>query len=158
MKTNLDLVDGFQQRFGEKAAFARARDFMWAYISEVRAPLPPLAAKGLEVARKVREGTATLEERTGVLAEMWDYIVKHEGSRSSPAPECCIMRAISSLIRDHLGPGENEYASELVGWFFSSSTNLKIIPTAPRFSSNSSFLWIPRRSDSKETWHFFSSS
>lgn len=41
MRINWDLIDQFQQRFGEQACFERARCFGFAYISQFRTPLPP---------------------------------------------------------------------------------------------------------------------
>jgi hypothetical protein len=108
-----DLVDRFQQHFGEQAAFERARDFVFAYISQVRATLPPLAAQGLEVGRRFREGTATAEERAKVISDMWNYVSERKGWRDT-APEFCIIRAITLLVRDQPGPGERENITELL--------------------------------------------
>jgi hypothetical protein len=102
MTIKWSLVDQFQQHFGEQAAFERARDFLFAYISEVRAPLPRIAAEGLEVARRFREGTATTEERAKVARDVWNYVSERKAWRDN-SPEFCIMRAITLLVRDHPG-------------------------------------------------------
>ena len=88
MTTSWDLVDQFQERFGEQAAFGRARDFLFAYISQVRAPLPPIAAQGLEVARRFENGTATNQERARVASDIWNYVSEHNAWRDT-APEFC---------------------------------------------------------------------
>jgi hypothetical protein len=116
MRIELDLVDEFQQHFGQQTAFEKARDFMFAYISHMRSVLPPAAAKGLEVAKRTLAGVTTPQERTQTLRDMWDYIVQCEASGKLPVPESSITRAITWLLQDELGPGE-EYISEVLHWF-----------------------------------------
>lgn len=99
------LIDEFQQRYGAQAAFERARDFMFAYISQVQAPLPPLASHGMEVARKFRVGAATPEERTRAQAAVWEHISERHAWRDL-SPEYTIIRAVTLLVRDEVGPGE----------------------------------------------------
>lgn len=114
---NIDwaLIDAFQQRFGEQPAFERSRDFMFAYVSQVQKPLPPIAAETMKTARAFRAGTATLKERKKVIADTWKYISDHSAWGDSTTPEYCIMRALTGLLHDRLG--ENERLSEEIGWF-----------------------------------------
>jgi hypothetical protein len=67
----LDIVDRLQERFGEQAIFEKARDFMFEYASQIRAPLPPIAARLWEVAKKFKEGKLIADERNAVVGETW---------------------------------------------------------------------------------------
>jgi hypothetical protein len=115
MGTNLNLVDEFQQRFGQKVAYERAQQFMFAYISQMRRVLPPAAARGLEVAKKIREGTVTSREREQAIKEIWNYVDAID-PHNRELPESSITRIITWLLRDDLGAGE-EYVSEVLHWF-----------------------------------------
>ena len=114
MGMNLNLVDEFQQRFGQKVAYERAQQFMFAYISQIRRALPPAAARGLEVAKKIREGTVTSREREQAIKEIWNYVNAID-PHNRELPESSITRIITWLLRDDLGPGE-EYVSEILNW------------------------------------------
>jgi len=114
MRIELDLVDEFQQRFGQKVAYERAQQFMFAYISQMRRALPPAAARGLEVAKKIREGTVTSREREQAIKEIWNYVNAID-PHNHELPESSITRIITCLLRDDLGAGE-EYVSEILHW------------------------------------------
>jgi hypothetical protein len=90
---------------------------MFEYVSQVQAPFPPIAARTFEIAKKVRQGTASFEERKGILADMWKHISEHKAWGDDTTPEYCVMRALGWLVRDRLGPGENEHISEVIDWF-----------------------------------------
>jgi hypothetical protein len=113
MVINWELVDNFQRRFGGQKAFERARDFTFAYVSQIRAPLPPLAARGLEIAGKFRRGTATPDERKEVANDIWNYVSERSAWRET-SQEYTIMRVVSLLVRDEPGPGERDSITELL--------------------------------------------
>jgi len=117
MKINLDPVNHFQQEFGALETFERARDFMLEYACQIRMPLPDLAAKTFEIAKRSRKGKASLEERNEVSRKTWQHISEHNAWGDYSTPEYCIMRAMLFLIQDRLGPGESERVSEVVNWF-----------------------------------------
>lgn len=116
MEISWELVDHFQRSFGEQAAFDRAREFMFAYVSQLQTPLPTIAARTMDIARKFREGSATLDERNQVQADTWRYVSEQKAWGDSTTGEYCIMRALTVLVRDRLGPGE-EHISEVIDWF-----------------------------------------
>ena len=89
---------------------------MFAYISQIRSALPLAAAKGLEIAKKTRTGIATAKERTQTLRDMWDYVNQCEDAGNLSVPQASITRALTWLLRDELGHGE-EYISEVLNWF-----------------------------------------
>jgi hypothetical protein len=115
-KSDWDLIDRYQQHFGEQAAFERAQSFMFAYLSQIKTPLPPLAAMGLEVAREFRNGKATEEDRAKALADIWNHI-REKKAVSDTSPKYLITRAVTWLLRERLAPGESEHISEVVNWF-----------------------------------------
>jgi hypothetical protein len=92
---------------------AGARDFTFAYVSQIRAPLPPLAAKGLEIAGKFGNGTATLEEREEVANDIWNYVSERNGWQDTSHDDA-IMRVMTWLVRDEPGPGERDSITELL--------------------------------------------
>lgn len=113
MSINWDLIDQFQKRFGAQKAFERARDFMFTYVSQIQAPLPPLANRAMEVARKFQEGHASIEERNNVQKAVWDYISERKAWRDT-SPEYCIIRLMTLLVRDTGGPGESDSITEML--------------------------------------------
>jgi hypothetical protein len=114
-KIDLELIDQFQQRFGLERTIERARHFMIAYVYQIRRPLPPLAAQGWELANQSRCDTTTRrQERIQTITALWEYIIRHEGSVSSPDPACCIMRALIWLLLDD---NWSPYISEEMHWF-----------------------------------------
>ena len=114
MRIKLDLVDEFQQQFGQQFAFEKARDFMFEYISQIRSTLPPVAATAWEVVKKSRAGIVTPQERDQTIRHMWDYVNQCEAPGKRESPESGVTRALFFLLN---GPGE-EYVSEDLHWFF----------------------------------------
>ena len=117
MDTNLELVDRFQRKFGEQATFARARDFLFEYFSKIRTPLPSIAERTFEVAKRFRLGKATSGECNAARHEVFSYISDNKAWGDHTTPEFCIMRAVTFLAQDHLSPSESERISEWINWF-----------------------------------------
>ena len=115
MTPNLHDIDTFQLRFGRKAAYESAFEFMFEYISRIRTKLPALTAHAWEIVKRVRSGTASTEERDRIITEMWHYINRNESLVAPGPPDCCIMRPIMFLVKDT--PREDEPVSEVVAWF-----------------------------------------
>ena len=59
----LDVVDRFEDRCGDREAWKRACNFMVSYFAGMQRPLPELAAQGLCVAIKYKQGSASDDER-----------------------------------------------------------------------------------------------
>jgi hypothetical protein len=43
MKIDCSIIEGFEQKFGKEDAFQQAQQFVIAYLSLIKAPLPLLA-------------------------------------------------------------------------------------------------------------------
>jgi len=54
----LDIIDLFEEKFGNQESVKRACDFMASYLAGMQRPLPEIAAQGLVVAIKYKEGSA----------------------------------------------------------------------------------------------------
>jgi hypothetical protein len=136
MRIKLDLVDEFQQQFGQQFAFEKARDFMFEYISQIRSTLPPVAATAWEIVKKSRAGIVTPQERDQTIRHMWDYVNQCEAAGKRESPESGVTRALFFLLN---GPGE-EYVSEDLHWSFILLTSSKIIRMSQRSFSAKSLL------------------
>jgi hypothetical protein len=110
MKTNLDLVDDFQERCGKVVGFKKADEFMLAYLRQVIAPLPDIAARGLALAIRFQNGLLPPGRITEARVECWKYLKEHRATYDFQTPEYCAVRAVICVLHEDRNPGEDDVA------------------------------------------------
>lgn len=115
MNLDLQIVDEFEQRFGESAAHSRAQHFMLAYLSLMSQPLPEVAARNLDIARQFLNGSLLRESLFEARVSCWKYLDLRKASTDITKPEYCAIRAVICLLDDR--PGDGGDAVDLIDFF-----------------------------------------
>src|SRR5215472_5330641 len=98
MATDLSLVNDFSKRCGQASAAHRAIDFMIAYLSYIKAPLPEIVRKGLGIAKQYRTGLVNADEMVQARVGCWEFLKDHHATTDFSTPKYCIVRAVICVL------------------------------------------------------------
>jgi hypothetical protein len=112
----LDVIDEFEEKFGEREAVTRSCDLMVAYISEATTPLPQVAAQAFRVAMNYKNGAASRAE-LDAQKEMLVRALRGRWTRFDD-PESCAFLAIHAIVAFYLDPSWGSGASEVISNFW----------------------------------------
>jgi hypothetical protein len=123
----LEVIDRFEEKFGNSTSVTRACDLMVSYLAGLKRRLPETAARGLRVAIKYRQGLASLDELGRERKAISDFLRERSARTNYSTPEYCIMHAVDTILQCYQTPVWGGGASELVSNF---------LDTADRFESD----------------------
>ena len=109
-----DLIDRLQAQIGLDAAFFKVCQFMLAYLSLIKAPLPPIADAGILTAEKFSHGNVSAVELENARIACWKFLEDKGASTDVSVPENCAVRAVICCL--HSKP-EDEDLFDLLSWF-----------------------------------------
>jgi hypothetical protein len=115
MKIDLDTVDEFEEKFGQAAAYDRARNFMIDYLFKIQKPLPDIAVQALAIARQVQNSQAAIDQLMQARVHCWKYLDERSASTDLATPEYCAIRAVICVL--YRAPERGEHALDLVAFF-----------------------------------------
>jgi hypothetical protein len=90
----INIIDDFQKKFGQRQAVRRACDLLVSYIGGLQKPLPEIAAQGFYVAIKCNEGSALPDEMETARKQIVDWLRKHRAY----CDECPIENTVSFIL------------------------------------------------------------
>lgn len=101
----INKIDKLVLEEGVATTWRRSIDFMIAYLSDLKSPLPDVAERGLNVARKVRIGHADASELERARIECWKYLSERSASTETTSPLYCGVRAVICVLWDNVPQG-----------------------------------------------------
>jgi hypothetical protein len=113
----LNVIDRFEERFGNRDSVRRACDFMVSYLAGMQRPLPEIAAEGLRAAIKYKEGSALASELGSARRSISDFLREPSARTNYGTPEYCMARALEAVLISYQNPTWGGGASELVSNF-----------------------------------------
>jgi hypothetical protein len=114
---DLDVIDRFEDRFGNRDSVKRACDFMVSYLAGVQRPLPEIATQGLRAAIKYREGSARADELESARRSISDFLKERRARMDYSTPEYCMAHAVEAVLMFFVDPTWPGGASEVVSNF-----------------------------------------
>jgi hypothetical protein len=128
---DLEVIDRFEEKFGNTETVKRACDFMACYLAKLTKPFPPIAAQGLRVALDYGQGVVGREQLEIHREAISDYLREHSAWTDYESPEYCIIHSVYAALESYLRPSWGGGGSELISNF---------IEVSGRFEKNSSAL------------------
>src|SRR5215831_18545618 len=113
----LDIIDLFEEKFGNQESVKRACDFMASYLAGMQRPLPEIAAQGLVVAIKYKEGSALPGELEIARKRIADFLKERGAQLNYSTVEYRMAHAVEAILISYQNPTWGGGASELVSIF-----------------------------------------
>jgi len=111
----INIIDDFEERFGNCKSIKRACECLVSYISGLQRPLPEIAAQGLRVAVKYKEGSALPGELEIARKQIVDFLkARHAMYKEQAYPMEHAVWGILQVYRDLCYDVESGAASEFV--------------------------------------------
>jgi len=108
----LDIIDDFQEKRGLRESVRRVCDLTVSYIDGLQKPLPEIAAKGLSVAVKCKEGSSLPGEVEAARMQIRDSLDTQYPYRIEHVV-CYILGCYGDLARERgLASYDNDFPSE----------------------------------------------
>jgi hypothetical protein len=117
MYKELDVIDRFEEGRGTNVAVVSACDLMVSYLAGLKRPFPEIAARGLRIAIKYKEGLASVGELKNERKAFSDFLREHSARTDYTTPEYCIVNAVEAVLLSYENPEWGGGASELVSNF-----------------------------------------
>src|SRR5262249_22773866 len=99
----LDVIDRFEERCGNRTSVTRACDLMASYLANLRRPLPALAAQGLRTALKYKNGSIPVQDLESDRKAIATFL-KDRLARTDPAPEYAVLRGVEAILSFYQNP------------------------------------------------------
>jgi hypothetical protein len=113
----LDIIDEFEEKVGNRESVKCACDFMVSYLAEMKRPLPEVAAQGLRVAIKYKEGSASPDKLEIAREQIADFLKERGAQASYSTLEYRMAHAVLGILISYQDLRWGGGASELVSNF-----------------------------------------
>jgi hypothetical protein len=114
----LDVIDDFEDEFGNREAVKRSSDLMISYLAATTRPLPESAAQAVGVAMNYKNGAASLAELYDVQKMIARFMSDHRLWAHYDNAENCVLHAVHAAMNGYLEPSWPAGASELISNFW----------------------------------------
>jgi hypothetical protein len=113
----LDVIDRFEDKFGNEESVRRACDVMVSYLSGMTRPFNKIAERGLRAAIKCKEGTIAPNDLGSELRSISDFLRERSARMDYDTPEYCIVHAVEATLMFYQNPSWGGGASEVISNF-----------------------------------------
>ncbi len=110
----LDVITEFEDKLEHQEAVKRACDFMVSYLAGLQRPLPEIAAQGLRVAIKYKEGSTRPGELEMAGEQVADFLRERGAQANYSTLEYRMAHAVQAILWCYRDLTYHGLASELV--------------------------------------------